>query len=91
MALRANELHDSTRKDGSSAVAGLSPYCTDPQKKPSVERRKWSDLIAVAMTAKYSIAISEVFRTVANETDRNKVLLNNLEHAAAERKCVSVL
>ena len=91
MALRANESHESAAKDGSSAVAGLNPYWNDTQKKPSVERRKCSDLSAVAMAAKYSMSISEVLRTIANETDRNKALLNNLDHGVGERKCVSVL
>ena len=36
-------------------------------------------------------AIAEVLRTVANETERNKALLNNLDHPVAERRCVSVL
>ena len=91
MALREKEPHESRAKDGSSAVAGLSPYWTDAHKKPSVEWRKWSDLVAVAMTTKYSISIAEVLRVVANEADRNKALLNNLDHAVAERKCASVL
>ena len=43
------------------------------------------------MVAKNSISISEVLRVVANETDRIKASLNNLDHAVAERKCVSVL
>ena len=43
------------------------------------------------MTAKYSISIAEVLRTVTNETERNKALLNNLDKSVAERKCVSVL
>ena len=43
------------------------------------------------MTAKYSISIQEVLKIVTNEADRNKALLNNLEHPVAERKCVSVL
>ena len=43
------------------------------------------------MTAKNSISITEVLRVVANEADRNKALLNNLDHAVAEKKCVSVL
>ena len=43
------------------------------------------------MTAKYSIAISEVFRVVTNEQEKNKALLNILDHSVAERKCVSVL
>ena len=91
MALRQNELEENNTKDGSSAIAGLTPYWSDHQKKPNVEWRKWSDLFAVAMTAKYSISIAEVLRVVANETDRKKALLKNLDHAVAERKCVSVL
>ena len=91
MALQAQESHENAAKEGSSAIAGLNPYWSDTQKKPSVEWRKWSNLFAVAMTAKYSISISEVLRTVGNETERNKALLNNLDHAVAERKCVSVL
>ena len=43
------------------------------------------------MMVKNSISIAEVLRTVANETERNKALLNNLDHPVAERKCVSVL
>ena len=43
------------------------------------------------MTAKYSISIAEVLRTVTNEIDRSKALLNNPDHAVAERKGVSVL
>ena len=91
MALRANESQENAAKGTNSAVAGLNPYWNDTQKKPSVEWRKWSDLFAVAMTAKYSISIAEVLRTVTNENERNKALLNNLDHAVAERKCVSVL
>ena len=91
MALRANESQENAAKDTNSAVAGLNPYWNDTQKKPSVEWRKWSDLFAVAMTAKYSISIAEVLRTVTNENERNKALLNNLDHAVAERKCVSAL
>ena len=41
------------------------------------------DLFAFAMTAKNSIFISEVLRVAANETDRNKALLNN--HPVAEK------
>ena len=91
MALRAKESHENAAKVGSSAVAGLHPYWSDTQKKPSVECRKWSDFFAVAMTAEYSILMSEVLRNVTNEADRNKALLNNLDHAVAERKCVSVM
>ena len=43
------------------------------------------------MTAKYSIAITEVLKEVTNEADRNKALMNNVDHSVAERKCVSVL
>ena len=75
MALRQNELQDSTTKHGSSDVAQFSPYWSDPQKKSSVEWRNCIDLFAVAMTAKLSIAISEVLGTVAKEANRNKVLL----------------
>ena len=53
--------------------------------------KKWCDLFAVAMTAKYSISIEEGLRTVANEADRNKAILKNLDHPVADRKCVSVL
>ena len=91
MALRQNELEENNTKNGSSAVAGLSSYWSDHQKKPSVEWRKWSDLFAVAMTAKYSISITEVLKVVTNEADRNKALLNNLDHVVAEKKCVHVL
>ena len=42
------------------------------------------------MTAKHSISTA-VLRQVTSETDRNKALLNNLDHAVAERKYVSVL
>ena len=40
------------------------------------------------MTAKYWISIAEVLKTVTNEADRNKALLNNLDHPVAQRKCV---
>ena len=73
MALRAKEPHENATKDESSAVAGLSPYWNDGQKKPSVEWRKWSDLFAVAMIAKYSISIAEVLRDVTNEADRKSL------------------
>ena len=92
MALRDKEPHENSSKEtGSSAVAGLTHHWSDTQKKPNVEWRKWSDLFAVAMTAKYSIAISEVLKEVTKEADRNKALMNNLDHPVAERKCVSVL
>ena len=91
MALRNTDLEDGKQKEGSSAVAGLTPYWNDPPKKPSNEWKKWNDLLAVAMTAKNSISIQEVLRVVPNETERNKALLNNLDHPVAERKCVSVL
>ena len=63
----------------------------EAEKKPRNEWKKLSDIIAVAMVAKFSILISEVLRVVVNEADINKALLNNLGRAAAERKCVSVL
>ena len=91
MALRNIDPEDGKQKDGSAAIAGLAPYWNDPQRKPNIEWKKWCDLFAVAMTAKYSISIAEVLRTVANENDRNKALLNNLGKSVAERKCVSVL
>ena len=69
MALRANESHESAAKDGSSAVAGLNPYWNDTQKKPSVERRKCSDLSAVAMADKYS---NVNFRSVKNNRQRDR-------------------
>ena len=86
-----NEPQDSTAKDGRSALAGLSSYWSDPQKKPSFKWRKWSVLFAVAMTEKYCIAISEVLNTIANEADRNRALFNNLDHSVAEQKCVGLL
>ena len=91
MALRNTDPEDGKQKDGTAAIAGLTPYWNDPQRKPNIEWKKWCDLFAVAMTAKYSISIAEVLRIVANETDRNKALLNNLDKSVAERKCVSVL
>ena len=42
------------------------------------------------MTAKHSTSNAEVLRQVTNETDRSKALLNNLDHAVAQRKCVGV-
>ena len=91
MALRNTDPEDGKQKDGSAAIAGLAPYWNDPQRKPNIEWKKWCELYAVAMTAKYSISIAEVLRTVTNETDRNKALLNNLDKPVAERKCVSVI
>ena len=91
MALRNTDPEDGKHKDGSATITGLAPYWNDPQKKPNIEWKKWCDLFAVAMTAKYSISIAEVLRTVTNETERNKALLNNLDKSVAERKCVSVL
>ena len=72
-------------------MAGLSPYWQDPHSKRSIEWKKWNDLFSVAMTAKHPISTAEVLRHVANETDRKKALLNNLNHAVAERKSVIVL
>ena len=91
MALRNTDPENGKQKEGSSAVAGLAPYWNDPQKKPSIEWKKCSDLFAVAMTAKYSISMQEVLRVVTNESERNEALLNNLEHPVVERKCLSVL
>ena len=91
MTLRQNKLEENETKDGESAVAGLTPYWSDYQKKLSMEWRKWSELSAVAMTAKHPIFISEVLRVIANEADRNKALLNNLDYAVGERKSTSVL
>ena len=90
MALQNTDPEDEKQKDGSAARAGLAPYWNDLQKKTNIEWKKWCDLFAVAMTAKYSISFAEVLRTVANENDRNKALLNNLDKTVAERKCVSV-
>ena len=91
MALRANDPDVGKTTNGNSAVAGLALYWNDPHQKPNIEWKKWFDLFTVAMTAKYSISIAEVLRIVTNEADRNKALLNNLDHPVAERKCVSVL
>ena len=52
MAMRNIDPEDGNQKEGSSAVAGLAPYWNDPQGKPSIEWKKWSNLFAVAMTAK---------------------------------------
>ena len=79
------------KERGTAAVAGLSPYWHDPHSKPSIEWEKWSDLFSVAMTAKHSRSTAEVLRRMTNETDRYKALLNNLDHAVAGCKCVSVL
>ena len=84
MALRANDPDTGKITNGKSAVAGLALYWNDTHQKPSIEWKKWCDLFAVAMTAKYSISIAEVLRTVTNKTDRNKALLNNLDHPVAE-------
>ena len=89
--MRVNDPDSVTITNGNSAVAGLALNWNDPHQKPSIEWKKWCDLFAVAMTAKFSISIAEVLRTVTNETDRNKALLDNLDHSVAERKCVSVL
>ena len=91
MELRHNNNEEEKRKEAGTAVAGLSPYWNDPHSKPSIDWKKMSDLFSLAMTAKHSISTAEVLRQVTNETDRNKALLNNLDHAVAERKCVSVL
>ena len=84
MALRKNDLEDRKSKDRSSVVSGLNPYWSDPQKKPNVERKSWSDFFAVAMTEEYLIYTTEVLKIIANGTDRNKSLLINLDHPVAE-------
>ena len=91
MALRHNNKEEEKRKEGGTAVAGLTPDLNDPHTKPSIEWKEWSDLFSVAMTAKHSTSTAEVLRQVTNETDRNKALINILDHAVAERNCVSVL
>ena len=85
MALRANDPDTGKITNANSAVAGFALYWNDPHQKPSIEWKKWCDLFVVAMTAKYSISIAEVLRTVTNETDRNKALLKNFDQSVAER------
>ena len=58
MALRHNEHVDHKTKDWSSAAAGLSPFWSNPQRKPNVEWRKWNNLFAVAMTSTHPIRLS---------------------------------
>ena len=91
MALRATDHEDSSSKDGQSAISGLALYWQEADKKPKCEWRKWWDLFAVAMTAKFSISVQEVLRELTDEVHRNKELLNGLTHPVAERKCVSVM
>ena len=66
MALRHNNNEEGKRKEGGTAVAGLSTYRNDPHTKPIMEWKKWSDLFSVAMTAKHSISTAEVLRQVTN-------------------------
>ena len=90
MALRSIE-SDDKNKEGQSAIAGLSPYWQEADKRPKSEWKKWADLFSVAVTAKFSISIQEVLRELGEGETRNKALLNNLEYEVAHRKCVSVL
>ena len=71
MAQRLNDPDVEKITNGNSAVADLALYWNDPHQKPSVKWKKWGDLFAVAMTAKYSISVEEVLRTVTNEAVRN--------------------
>ena len=93
MALQQNDSEDVESKDRSSPVAGLVPNWNYSQRKPSIEWKKWRSgaimYFAVAVTGKHSISIREVLRAVANETDRNKALLNILDHPMAKQNCVS--
>ena len=91
MALRATDHEVSSSKDEQSAISGLALYWQDADKKPKCEWRKWWDLFAVAMTAKFSITVQEVLRELTDETLRYKALLNGLTHPVAERKCKSVM
>ena len=90
MVLRQNNTQHQKRKEERSTIAELAPYWSDPQRKPNIESRKWSDLFDEAMAAKYSKSTAELLHG-ANETDPNKAKLNNLEVPLAESKCVSVL
>ena len=52
--------HGETAKERPSAKPGLALYWQDADKKPQSEWRKWWDLFAVAMTAKFSISVQEI-------------------------------
>ena len=87
MALRHNNYED--KKRGRNGSGGFIPVLARPT--PKTQSRMEEMKFSVVMTAKYSISTAEILRHVANETHRHKALLNNLDHAVAERKCVSVL
>ena len=52
---------------------------------------EWKDLFQVAMTAKYSISITELTREVAQQTPRVKTLMGNLDEDPANKKIVRVM
>ena len=56
-----------------------------------MEWDKWVDLFQVAVTAKYSISLTELTRDTSQQNPRVRALMGDLEEESAHKKVVSVL
>ena len=77
MALRA-DTSQKTAAGGTSALAGLPCYWDVAECPPKTEWKKWWDLFAMAVNAKYSNSVPDVTRTVTEQQPRQAALINNL-------------
>ena len=85
MALRASN------DEVNSPVLGLSYYWQDPEKPPIYDWDQWIQLLEVAVLAKHSIAIFELFQEPTEQNSRNIAMMGNLQVDAAQKKQVSLL
>ena len=66
-------------------MVGLQLFWQETSKSPSMEWEKWIDLFAVAMMAKYPIAMSELTRSVDETNPRVKSLLGDRPEEETEQ------
>ena len=73
MALRdySSDSGNMAKAAGTSAVAKLPTYWESPESAAKIECEEWWKLFMVAVTAKYSISVEELLRTVTEQRPRN--------------------
>ena len=96
MALRAesNNSYSSSLTLSTTAMShlvGLPVYWHEATSSPTMDFDKWLDLFQVAVMAKFSISITELFREVNEQNPRVHPLLGDMDEDAANKKIVSVM
>ena len=92
MALRASTSSTSSSSSSTNSLLNRLPlFWHEASNSSSMEWKKWIDLFAVAMMAKYSISMNELTRTADETNPKAKALLGDMPEEAANKKAVSMM